>query len=569
MANLHPSVFSIMTQLLSSGMPFDIASGFVGNMMVENMYNPTRGFQGHIESPPDDEGKFALGLNQWRGARQDKLRSFQEMYGLPVDDLSGQVRFMLEELKDSDYKDPTSFQKYKDFMNLYNQGVFTDIGGITEALEKAYYRADPRTIPNFDPTNADHRSQLNTYLNSLKMRRDKAKMINDLGANFFGGNNNNLPPNPNKKASLISQLTGGLGGLLGGGNDGINWGGLAMGLNAMSLNPDPSLNQAIALRQENQKEANQLAQGRKRILQYVNSMPAGPLKDQYLAMVQSNVDPKDIYSDMLKNRQNLFSQEGQLRNEFNKKGTVVDYDNMIPFYNQLVKFVEKGDPAKDVAIVFRFMKLLDPESSVREQEQATARDLGGVPAWVGAMYNRLLGQGELTQDQRNSILNTSRIIMLDAQKGFQREVDAYTSFIQDNYPNIRMDTVITDRGLDQQAWERGEALLGYDTEGNQVEGGWSKNRLLIKEPPKLLDMLPPNANSVSDVNNVILEMVNAGIISREVYNWYEEQYDGFKLENFNEMWKGQYFNREDKRKIKAFLKNKFPSFDHSTYFNID
>jgi len=394
-----------------------------------------------------------------------------------------------------------------------------------------------------------------------------------LGADFFGGaNNTNLPPNPNKKASLISQLTGGLGGLLGGGggnSDGINWGGLAMGANAMSMFPDPSLNQAIALRQENQKEANLLAQGRQRILKYVNSMPAGPLKNQYLAMVESNVEPKDIYADMLKNRENLMSQEGQLRGEFNKKGTVVDYDNMIPFYNQLVKFVEKGDSANDVAIVFRFMKLLDPESSVREQEQATARDLGGVPAWVGAMYNRLLGTGELTQDQRNSILATSRIIMLDAQQGFQREVDAYTSFIQDNYPNIRMDTVITERGLDQEAFERGEKLLGFDEEGNQKEDGWSKNRQLIKDPPKIISMLPSGANSYVDVNNVIREMVDEGIISREVFNWYEENYDGFKISNFNEMWKGQYFTRDDKRKIKEFLKAKFPDFNHTTYFNID
>ena len=72
MANLHPSVFSIMTQLLSSGMPFDIASGFVGNMMVENMYTPTKGFRGNIRSPEDNEGRYALGINQWRGGRQDK-----------------------------------------------------------------------------------------------------------------------------------------------------------------------------------------------------------------------------------------------------------------------------------------------------------------------------------------------------------------------------------------------------------------------------------------------------------------------------------------------------------------
>ena len=511
MANLHPSVFSIMTQLLSSGMPFDIASGFVGNMMVENMYTPTKGFRGNIRSPEDNEGRYALGINQWRGGRQDKLRSFQESYGLPVDDLSGQVRFMLEELKDSAYKDPTSFQRYKDFMNLYNQGVFTDIGGITEALEKAYYRADPRTMPNYDPTNPNHRNQVNTYLNSLKMRRDKAKMINDLGANFFGGNNNNLPPNPNKKASLISQLTGGLGGLLGGGNDGINWGGLAMGLNSMRLTPDPTLNQAIALRMENQKEANKLAEGQTRLQQYITSMPAGPMKDKYMAMLQSNIDPNDIFKDMIQNRSKLFDQTTTLRSEFEKRKPVAYWNMMSGFYEDLISKVDSPGGATDMAIVFRYMKLLDPTSAVREREYATAANIGGVPAWIGALFNHVKGSGQLEAGQRAEFLRASKILYDGAKDRYMKEVDNYTGLV-DRY-NMDVDQVIIKPQIDEEKIKKGDEIIKnlVTSRKNMVE--FSSFELSSK------------ISDIEDRRRFVRKMVEEGILTDDELAFVEERFD--------------------------------------------
>lgn len=542
-----------MTQLLSSGMPFDIASGFIGNMMVENMYNPTRGFQGHIESPPDDEGRFALGLNQWRGARQDKLRSFQEMYGLPVDDLSGQVRFMLEELKDSEYKDPTSFQNYQDVLKMYQQGTFGDIGGITEALEKAYYRADPSKASGYDPTNPDHRSAYNTYLNSLKMRRDKAKMINDLGANFFGGNNNNLPPNPNKKASLISQLTGGLGGLLGGGNDGINWGGLAMGLNSMRLTPDPTLNQAISLRMENQKEANKLAQGRNRVQQYINAMPAGPMKDKYMAMVQSNVDPKDIFKSMIQNRGDIMDQEGAFRKEFYNHEYVSNYRSLIPHYEDLVSQVTSGSPSDDLAIIFRFMKLLDPRSTVRQSEQASVQQLGGIPAWAGAFYNQVVGAGALTDVQRNFILQTSRDIFNQAKRNYEG-VAQQTKERIDRYGNMDVRNIIEPLGIDADQYQKGEDYISSLSIDER-----------LTTPPKIEEMLPRGA-SLSDV---WLDMEREGLINNSIFIKLRDEYNReFNGNDFRNMWKAGHFSKQDKIKIKRYLQEKYPTYRHD-YLNLD
>ena len=49
-----------------------------------------------------------------------------------------------------------------------------------------------------------------------------------------------------------------------------------------------------------------------------------------------------------------------------------------------------GTGAGDAAIVFGYMKMLDPTSVVREGEQATTRNAVGVPEAIRGMYNQRL-----------------------------------------------------------------------------------------------------------------------------------------------------------------------------------
>lgn len=557
MANLHPSVFTAMTMLMSGGMPFDVASGYVGNMMAESIYTPTSGIRPTAKSPTDSEGRFAYGSSQWRGGRKTKLQNYIESYGLSMDSLPGQLRFMLEEINpESSFKDPTSAQNHAKMMELYDQGIFGGIDTITDAVEGAFYRADPRTVPSFDPSNEADRNSLKIYNDGMNLRRKYAKMIHDLGAEHFGGANNNLPQNSNKKASLISQLTGGLGGLLGGGggnNDGINWGGLAMGANAMSMFPDPSLNQAIALRQENQKAANQLAQGRNRVQQYIDAMPAGPMKDKYMAMVQSNVDPKDIFKSMIQNRGDIMDQEGGFRKEFYNHAYVANYRKLIPHYEDLVSQVTSGSPADDLAIIFRFMKLLDPRSTVRESEQASVQQLGGIPAWAGAFYNQVVGAGSLTDVQRNFILKTSRDIFNQAKRNYENVSQQTTERI-DRYGNMDVRNIIEPLGISEEQYEKGEEYISNLAIDDR-----------LTTPPKIEEMLP-QGGSLGDVWE---DMRTQGLIKNSIFVKLEDEYRRtFNNNDFRQMWKAGHFSKAEKRKIKEYLENKYPTYTHD-YLNLD
>jgi len=78
------------------------------------------------------------------------------------------------------------------------------------------------------------------------------------------------------------------------------------------------------------------------------------------------------------------------------------YGRVVAAYEEAVKGENSGQPspAADISLVFAFMKMLDPNSVVRETEYATAENARGVPESIRARYNKLLNGAFLTAAQR-------------------------------------------------------------------------------------------------------------------------------------------------------------------------
>ncbi len=62
----------------------------------------------------------------------------------------------------------------------------------------------------------------------------------------------------------------------------------------------------------------------------------------------------------------------------------------------------------DMALIFSFLKVLDPTSTVRESEFAAVGQSGSLPARAQNMFDKLMGQGLLQASQRADIVNQSR-----------------------------------------------------------------------------------------------------------------------------------------------------------------
>ncbi len=92
------------------------------------------------------------------------------------------------------------------------------------------------------------------------------------------------------------------------------------------------------------------------------------------------------------------SDEAGQRKEFTKASG--DFIKVRDAFGKIQK--AKPTAAGDLALIFNYMKLLDPGSVVREGEFATAQNTAGVPDRVRNTYNRLLSGERLNPTQREN-----------------------------------------------------------------------------------------------------------------------------------------------------------------------
>ena len=104
-----------------------------------------------------------------------------------------------------------------------------------------------------------------------------------------------------------------------------------------------------------------------------------------------------------------FGNEGDLRKEFTIQ--VKPFIELSQAYQKIETAAKNSSPAGDIALVYGFMKVLDPGSVVREGEFATAQNAGSVPESVRNMYNRAMSGERLGENTRLDFLNQARNII--------------------------------------------------------------------------------------------------------------------------------------------------------------
>lgn len=94
-------------------------------------------------------------------------------------------------------------------------------------------------------------------------------------------------------------------------------------------------------------------------------------------------------------------------------------------YNKILKASEKPSAANDITMVFNFMKMQDPGSTVREGEYATAANAGGIPDRVRAMYNKALRGETLAPSQRADFVSAARNTYLAEKENYDKMISGY------------------------------------------------------------------------------------------------------------------------------------------------
>lgn len=110
---------------------------------------------------------------------------------------------------------------------------------------------------------------------------------------------------------------------------------------------------------------------------------------------------------------NQFDQAARMQRQFTAEsaGYIGARDN----WGKVLLASQGGTPQADMAMIFSFMRMLDPDSVVREGEYATAEETRGIAESVRTAYNRAIDGFRLGPEQREGFLAEARRIFITAQ----------------------------------------------------------------------------------------------------------------------------------------------------------
>lgn len=138
------------------------------------------------------------------------------------------------------------------------------------------------------------------------------------------------------------------------------------------------------------------------------------------------------------------------------EGKAKDYEKVRDAYTRVEASAKNPSAAGDLALVFNYMKILDPGSVVRESEFANAQHSAGIPDRILAVRNQILSGTRLAPAQRADFLDR-------AQRLYTEQLS-----IQ-NQTKEQFQSIASQRGLDAGLVTGGVFLKPVQTLGKQVD----------------------------------------------------------------------------------------------------
>ena len=116
----------------------------------------------------------------------------------------------------------------------------------------------------------------------------------------------------------------------------------------------------------------------------------------------------------------LFSQTNAVSNAFRQQAA--PFVDVRDSYRKIEQAAAEPSPAGDMALVYSYMKMMDPGSVVREQEFQSAAQAGSFGTQVQAAVNRIATGQLMTPEQRADFIKQARGIM-QQQLGSHRQLE--------------------------------------------------------------------------------------------------------------------------------------------------
>lgn len=137
-----------------------------------------------------------------------------------------------------------------------------------------------------------------------------------------------------------------------------------------------------------------------------------------------------------------FGDENSLRNQY--LGQAKTFQEVRNAHSRIQSVGNAKNPAEQMALIFGYMKMLDPGSTVREGEYATAQNTTGIPGWVTNAYNKAKDGVFLNEQQVKDFLRQAGDQYRSAETIYGQTLDTYRDYAK----RYRMDpSIIQDMRL--------------------------------------------------------------------------------------------------------------------------
>ena len=164
------------------------------------------------------------------------------------------------------------------------------------------------------------------------------------------------------------------------------------------------------------------AEARKnRTMEYLATQAAtDPLAAQMLEMARATGDVGGAVSALMQQRLNgpkdTFKDVQALRKEFTGLSRIKNFSDVTEAYTRIIKSAKDPSAAGDLALIFNYMKVLDPASVVRESEFAAAAKAGGLGPRIQAAVEQIERGTRLAPEQRADFVNRATQLYQGAEE---------------------------------------------------------------------------------------------------------------------------------------------------------
>ena len=282
-------------------------------------------------------------------------------------------------------------------------------------------------------------------------------------------------------------------------------GGLAAGLNQMRLRPDPGLAQRIGgYRQQREQQAQT-----NRTLEYLSQQPGSA---PFIEMIKAGGQVPAVLQAYQQSRQATAAAAGgeirevdnklvrvmpdgtvtelyaptaepafeandisSARKEFTSLPQVKSFADQTAAYGRILSSLERDvgqvSPAGDLALIFNYMKILDPGSTVREGEFATAAKAGNFGTQIASLVSQIETGELLTESQRADFADRATRLYQGAENQFRSLADQYGSYASAR--GLPVERVIPDFGFGGELYQKPLAFTPPPAPTGVSAGDWA------------------------------------------------------------------------------------------------